>query len=81
MQCAKGDGFCSACQGDSGGPVVMKDSTWTGSDILVGIISWAIGHAEANRSDVYGRITSALAWISPTASEIFPTTSSPNPWI
>jgi secreted trypsin-like serine protease len=80
MQCAEGGGFYSACQGDSGGPVVMKDSSWTGPDILLGVISWAIGCAEANRPDVYGRVTSALAWISSTP-EIFPTSSSPNPWI
>lgn len=61
MLCAGvvGVGGKDACQGDSGGPATFQNQ-------LVGVVSWGIGCARADRPGVYARVTSYLSWISST---------------
>jgi trypsin len=61
MQCATGYGQSATCQGDSGGPFVYSDGV--NNDTLVGVVSFGVGCAEANRPNVYSRVTSAMPWL------------------
>ena len=60
MLCAAGPGSDS-CKGDSGGPLIK---TW-GDPVLVGIVSWGDGCANAAKPGVYVRLdgTHYLDWI------------------
>lgn len=60
MLCAGlvGIGGKDACQGDSGGPAVYH------KEVLVGIVSWGLGCAQARHPGVYVRITEYLNWIN-----------------
>jgi secreted trypsin-like serine protease len=57
------EGGLDSCQGDSGGPVMSKAS---GTEQLVGIVSWGFGCAEALKYGVYTRVTTVSQWASDT---------------
>ncbi|XP_053674738.1 trypsin 5G1-like [Anopheles nili] len=51
------EGGKDSCQGDSGGPLVK-------GNVLVGVVSWGKGCAEAGYYGVYARVASAKNWIT-----------------
>jgi trypsin len=60
------EGGKDACQGDSGGPLVMKENNKT---LLVGVVSWGEGCAQARYYGVYSNIAVASSWITKTINE------------
>jgi trypsin len=51
------NGGKDACQGDSGGPI------FTRSGVLVGVVSWGYGCAQAGYPGVYARTSAFASWI------------------
>ncbi|KAH9893773.1 serine endopeptidase [Xylariomycetidae sp. FL2044] len=60
MFCAGYDaGGKDSCSGDSGGPIINKSS-----GVLVGLVSWGQGCAEAGYAGVYANVGALLTWIN-----------------
>ncbi|KAG9405044.1 hypothetical protein AC1031_004145 [Aphanomyces cochlioides] len=82
MICAGGKAGEDSCQGDSDGPLTVEQD---GSEKLIGVVSWGLGCAEADKPGVYGRISAARDFIepylsgspSPTPSTTAPVTTKP----
>ncbi|ALC40486.1 gammaTry [Drosophila busckii] len=59
MICAAASGK-DACQGDSGGPLAANN-------VLVGVVSWGIGCAEARYPGVYANVAELRGWVNQNA--------------
>lgn len=53
-----------SCQGDSGGPILAA------GNVLVGVVSWGYGCAQAKYPGVYARISADATWIKNTICSI-----------
>lgn len=60
------EGGKDSCQGDSGGPLFLTDDDQ--KPVLVGVVSWGRGCAQAKYYGVYARVSSAVEWINSTMS-------------
>lgn len=62
------EGGCDSCQSDSGGPLryVKLESDGTRRAILVGIVSFGSGCAQAKRPGVYTRVSTFADWMEET---------------
>jgi secreted trypsin-like serine protease len=58
------NGGKDACDGDSGGPLLAHDSAHEA--VLVGVVSWGNGCAEAGQYGIYANVAVARSWIEDT---------------
>jgi secreted trypsin-like serine protease len=65
-----------SCDGDSGGPLFTYD-TAKKQNVLVGVVSFGDGCAEANKYGIYAKVTAGLAWINQTMSANSDSSSDP----
>ncbi|KAG7376549.1 hypothetical protein PHYPSEUDO_013150 [Phytophthora pseudosyringae] len=49
---------------DQGGPLIKETNPGDADDVLVGILSYAVGHADKGKPSVYTRVSAGLEWIS-----------------
>ena len=68
MRCAGfSGGLIDACKKDSGGPLVCpRNNKW----YLMGVVSWGVGCARANRYGVYADVLVLKSWIQNTIGSI-----------
>ena len=57
-----------ACDGDSGGPLFTFDASQN-KNVLVGVVSFGDGCAQANKYGIYAKVSEGYAWITQTMSE------------
>ncbi|ETM48236.1 hypothetical protein L914_07193, partial [Phytophthora nicotianae] len=50
--------------GDQGGPLIKENNPGDADDVLVGVLSYAVGHADKGKPSVYTRVSTALEWIN-----------------
>jgi hypothetical protein len=80
MLCAGFDtGGKDSCQGDSGGPLVYDSGG--GNWVLVGVVSFGIGCADADYPGVYARVSRYADWISSYVNPLVATDASYIPFI
>ena len=65
--CRFEQGGVGPCNGDNGGPLACQ--FFNGTPVLIGIFSFGIGCARAQRPGVYTRVYSYNDWIQTTISE------------
>ncbi|KAF1780519.1 Peptidase S1, PA clan [Phytophthora cactorum] len=46
--------------GDQGGPLIKENNPGDADDVLVGVLSYAVGHADKGKPSVYTRVSTAL---------------------
>lgn len=62
------DGGKDSCDGDSGGPMFVFDAK-NNRNVLVGVVSWGQGCAEAGKPGIYARVSAGYQWIEQTISQ------------
>ncbi|KAG3236789.1 hypothetical protein PI124_g18207 [Phytophthora idaei] len=50
--------------GEQGGPLIKENNPGDADDVLVGVLSYAVGHADKGKPSVYTRVSTALEWIN-----------------
>ena len=71
-------GGVDSCQGDSGGPAFVSSG---GSAVLIGVVSFGFGCAQAGYPGFYARISTLSGWVSNVMSQTFPPPSPPAPFV
>ncbi|KAI9980432.1 hypothetical protein PInf_026276 [Phytophthora infestans] len=46
------------------GPLIKDNNSGDADDVLVGVLSYAVGHADKGKPSVYTRVSTALEWIN-----------------
>jgi len=53
-----------SCQGDSGGPLIIPDPSNENGTILVGVVSWGHGCAQALSPGIYSEVSHFIPWLN-----------------
>ena len=59
------NGGKDSCDGDSGGPLFVFDPVQN-KNVLIGVVSFGDGCAQAHKYGIYGRVTAGYDWITQT---------------